>query len=162
MTGTAAWILTAMVASSNGNATAGIGIGTAESSNGNETVAPPVILTMIARIGGMIVTAIRDIGTVSSKLRPAEDSRYYRRRVRHLLPPAFSFRDRNSFAVRQYSPRARPLKKAKISSPIKIADNVDSGHTRFRQTLEMLNNELTTQDLVLRGNTILRHEQRNT
>jgi hypothetical protein len=46
MTGTAAWILTAMGASNNGNATAGIGTGTDESSNGNETVAPLVILTI--------------------------------------------------------------------------------------------------------------------
>jgi hypothetical protein len=35
-----------MGASNNGNATAGIGIGTDESSNGNETVAPLVILTI--------------------------------------------------------------------------------------------------------------------
>jgi len=64
LTDTADWILIAMGVSNNGNATA----------------APLLILTMVARIGAMIVTEIPNIGTVSTgKLRAVEYSRILER-----------------------------------------------------------------------------------
>jgi hypothetical protein len=90
-TGTVAWILTAMGASNDGNATAWIGTGTGASNDGSGTV------TMIATTGAMVATAIPNIGTVSiGKLFSTAECINAGRGI----APAFSFLDRNFFAVR--------------------------------------------------------------
>ena len=88
---TVVWILTATAALNDGNAIAGIGTEMDAWSDGSSTAALRDILTMVVRIGAMIVTAIHTTGTITIGKLTTIQFRQNTERGRGSAAPAFSF-----------------------------------------------------------------------